>query len=183
MKSNNTVFNILVFQVKTKTHGLFPTRHLQRHVHIWYQWKMLHWNGNVVRMTALCVTGDVEGKLQRPQWRSGQWRPFRFSKINKCQCFHINSTWTKDPITIDITTPRHVKLHMIGRELSCKNYCELYHQNEIKIFPEKQKNTMPKEKKHQAELWKWWMQTVVHCVVYIFANNGCSSTWRDCSNH
>ena len=38
------------------------------------------WNGKVARMTAPLVTGDVEGKLQRPQWRPEQssWRPFRF---------------------------------------------------------------------------------------------------------
>ena len=38
------------------------------------------WKGKVVRMAALVVTGDVEGKLQRPQWRPRQspWRPFHF---------------------------------------------------------------------------------------------------------
>ena len=43
-----------------------------------------HWNGNIVRMTALSVTGDVEGKLQRPKWRPGAvlspWRPFCFGE-------------------------------------------------------------------------------------------------------
>ena len=40
----------------------------------------IHWNGKVVRLTALVAIGDVEGKLQLPQWRTGQspWRPFRF---------------------------------------------------------------------------------------------------------
>ena len=39
-----------------------------------------HWNVKVARITALVVTGDVEGKLQRPRWRPEQppWRPFRF---------------------------------------------------------------------------------------------------------
>ena len=39
-----------------------------------------HWNGKIVRMTSLALTGDVEDKLQRPQWRPGQSssRPFRF---------------------------------------------------------------------------------------------------------
>ena len=39
-----------------------------------------HRNGKLTRMTALAVTGYVEGKLQRPWWRPGQspWRPFRF---------------------------------------------------------------------------------------------------------
>ena len=61
----------------------------------------IHWNGKVVRMTALLVTGDVEVKLQRPQWRPGQshWRPFRFFISIRCnahddvmtgKCFHFN---------------------------------------------------------------------------------------------
>ena len=33
---------------------------------------MIHRNGNVIRMTAPLVTGDVEDKLQRSQWRPGQ---------------------------------------------------------------------------------------------------------------
>ena len=39
-----------------------------------------HWTRDVIRMTSLLVTGDVEGKLQRLQWRSGQspWQPSRF---------------------------------------------------------------------------------------------------------
>ena len=39
---------------------------------------------NIVRMTPLVVIGDVEGKLQRPQWRPWQspWRLLRF-----CDCF------------------------------------------------------------------------------------------------
>ena len=39
----------------------------------------LHWNRKVVRMTALVVTGDGEGKLRRLQWRPGQspWLPSR----------------------------------------------------------------------------------------------------------
>ena len=39
-----------------------------------------HWNGAVVMVTALIITGDVEGKLQRLQWisRLSPWRPFRF---------------------------------------------------------------------------------------------------------
>ena len=42
-----------------------------------------NWNGKVVRLTALAVTGDVKGKLQRFLWRAGQstWRPFRFNGL------------------------------------------------------------------------------------------------------
>ena len=42
--------------------------------------EFIHWNGKVVRMTALVFTGDVEDKLQRLQWipRLSLWRPFRF---------------------------------------------------------------------------------------------------------
>ena len=40
----------------------------------------LHWHRNVVRMTALILTGNVEAKLQRSQWGTGQssWRHSRF---------------------------------------------------------------------------------------------------------
>ena len=40
----------------------------------------LHRNRNVVRVTALVVTGEVETCLQRLQWRPGQssWRHFHF---------------------------------------------------------------------------------------------------------
>ena len=41
---------------------------------------IIYWYGNVVRMTALVVTGDVDGKLQRLHWWSGQssWWHFLF---------------------------------------------------------------------------------------------------------
>ena len=44
----------------------------------------LNWNGNVVRVTALVFTGDVEDKLQRLQWipELSPWRPLPF-------CVHI----------------------------------------------------------------------------------------------
>ena len=42
----------------------------------------------VTRITHLLATGDVEGKLQRLQWRPGQssWRPFRF-------CAYVQICW------------------------------------------------------------------------------------------
>ena len=42
-----------------------------------------HWNGKVVMMTTLLVAGDVEGKLQCPQWWPGQspWQPFHFCDL------------------------------------------------------------------------------------------------------
>ena len=51
--------------------------------------KMGHWNGKVVRMTALIFTGDVEDKLQGLQWisRLSTWRPFRF-----CGGYNHNKT-------------------------------------------------------------------------------------------
>ena len=40
----------------------------------------VHWNGNVIRMTAMLITGEVEDKFQHPRWRPGQslWWPFCF---------------------------------------------------------------------------------------------------------
>ena len=40
----------------------------------------IHRNGKAIRITALLITGDLEGKLQCPQWWPGQspWRPFDF---------------------------------------------------------------------------------------------------------
>ena len=47
--------------------------------------KTLHWNGKVVRLTALVFTGDVEDKLQRLQWIPGlsPWWPFHFCVLKK----------------------------------------------------------------------------------------------------
>ena len=51
---------------------------LQSTLRMLLAWYLQRWNGKVVRMTALLVTGDVEGKLQRFQWRAGQssWRSY-----------------------------------------------------------------------------------------------------------
>ena len=51
---------------------------------------LIHWNRKVIRMTALLITGDIEGKLQRLQWWPGQspWQPFRFHAwcARACSC-------------------------------------------------------------------------------------------------
>ena len=49
------------------------------------------------RQCALNVTGDVEGKLQRPRWRPGQspWRPFRF-----CEA-HFTVSWFRVDLYFD----------------------------------------------------------------------------------
>ena len=53
---------------------------------MWQEAKFEHWNGKVVTMTALIVTGDVKDILQSPQWRTGQspWRPLRVCVFVKC---------------------------------------------------------------------------------------------------
>ena len=45
-----------------------------------YPSQLHRWNEKFIRMIALVVTGDVEGKLQRLRWRPGQspWWPYCF---------------------------------------------------------------------------------------------------------
>ena len=45
--------------------------------------KVAHWNGEILGMTALIFTEDVEDKLQRLQWisRLSAWRSFRFCTV------------------------------------------------------------------------------------------------------
>ena len=62
--------------------------------------KQPHWNGKVVRMTALVFTGDVEDKLQRLHWipRLSPWRQVRFSAC-MVQGFLHSVTWQICSIT------------------------------------------------------------------------------------
>ena len=73
----------------------------------------MHWNRKIVRVTAQFITRDVEDKLQRLQWRTGQSisRPFRFcvqpmlqQKINArnvARC-HPRFSYLKTPITLPL---------------------------------------------------------------------------------
>ena len=49
-----------------------------------YSNALVHWSGEVARVTVPFFTGDVEGKFQRLQWTPGQssWPPFRFCVNN-----------------------------------------------------------------------------------------------------
>ena len=66
----------------------------------------IYWNGKVIMVTALVVTGDAEGKLQRPQWWPGQspWRPVRFwvgwsgEQLNRVICEASKELNTPPPV-------------------------------------------------------------------------------------
>ena len=74
---------------------------------LYSQWS--HWNAKVIRMTAPLLTGDVEDKLQRLQWRPGQssWWPFHF-------CGYISfafSHWNVKLVISYILLPLAVDYH------------------------------------------------------------------------
>ena len=67
----------------------------------------IHWNGKVVRVTALAVTGDGEVKLQHFQWRSGSHFDDLSGSISLC-----STRWLKPPefskICNDMTHKRYL---------------------------------------------------------------------------
>ena len=116
-------------------------------------WHMYTLNIKVVRMTALVVTGDVEGKLQRLQWRPEQspCPPFRFCvSIAMPQCFN--------------RTPLQTCNHRYHHNMS-----------QMRRFQEQSKIPI----RFKGFCWPWWMW----CVIYRFAlaSHGGTTEEGNCS--
>ena len=89
--------------------NFLDTRDKYARKQIMYITSTQHWNGKIVRMTALVFTGDVEDKFQRLPWISelSTWRHFRFDECVKNTSFRITKRCKAPQISDDVMIWTH----------------------------------------------------------------------------